>query len=179
MKTRTGNNGVACAQKISPGVMIKIAIKRKGKRAFTNSAFPALSPFHFQLKSLTLTLAPLIYLSLSSTSSTIAFCIADKSILILDLGLNFSRTFLLKLGKEYARQNSESFGCNFFTKSISVGVEDKELVIAGTENVDLDANVRKFSNSRSNEDARFLNECAQSFINWRSASVESHFSPSL
>ncbi|KAJ0872438.1 hypothetical protein HanRHA438_Chr11g0523701 [Helianthus annuus] len=130
------------------------------------------SPFHSQLKSLTLIL-PLPYLPPPSTSSTIAFLIADKSILIFALGLHFSNTLLLKSGEEYARRNSVSFGCNFFIKSISAGVSDDEFVTAVTGKLDLDADVRKFSNSRSNDDARFLNDFALSFINCRSASVES------
>lgn len=64
-----------------------------------------------------------------------------------------------------------NFGCKRLTKSISAGVEAAE--IEGTEKVDLEAEVRKFSSSRSNEEARVLKEFALSFINWRSASAES------
>lgn len=64
-----------------------------------------------------------------------------------------------------------NFGCKRLTKSISAGVEAAE--IEGTEKVDLEAEVRKFSSSRSNDEARVLKEFALSFINWRSASAES------
>lgn len=45
--------------------------------------------------------------------------------------------------------------------------------MAGTAKVDREAEVRKFSNSRSKEEARVLKDLALSFINWRSASAES------
>ena len=42
-----------------------------------------------------------------------------------------------------------------------------------TEKVDFEAELRKFSSSRSNDDAKFLKEFARSFISRRSASAES------
>lgn len=133
------------------------------------------SPFNPSQKFNLLPFTPLSKSTIPSTptsSDTIAFLIADKSIRIFALGLHFSRTFLLKSGDEYARRNSENFGCNFFTNSISAGGGER---IAGTENAGA-AELKKFSSSRSNEVARFLNELARSFINRRSASAESRTS---
>ncbi|KAI3719556.1 hypothetical protein L6452_20458 [Arctium lappa] len=56
-------------------------------------------------------------------------------------------------------------------KSISAGDGDEDVIIIGKDN--LDAEFKRFSNSRSKEDARFLNDFALSFINPISASVES------
>jgi hypothetical protein len=46
----------------------------------------------------------------------------------------------------------------------------------GTENDAIEAELKKFSISRSNELAKFLNELARALISWRSASAESRTS---
>ena len=98
---------------------------------------PSTSLFHFPQNSLKLTtflfltLSKLTTPSLSSTSTstTIAFLIVDKSIQSPDLRVHFSKTFLLKFGDEYAHRNSKSFRWSLFKKSIFAGGNQ----IAGTE----------------------------------------------
>ncbi|KAK7845066.1 hypothetical protein CFP56_010021, partial [Quercus suber] len=107
----------------------------------------------------------------SSTFATITFLIADKSIQSRDLGVHFSRTFLLKSGDKYTRRNSKSFGWSLFTKLISAGGDQ----IAGTEN-EVVAELKKFLSSRSNDIAKFLNVLAQWRMSWISASAESRTS---
>ncbi|KAL1291711.1 hypothetical protein AAHE18_20G220000 [Arachis hypogaea] len=105
-----------------------------------------------------------------------AFRIAERSIRIVALGRHFSRTFLLNSGEEYALRISLSFGCSFFTKSISAGGGRGPAVrMAGTAKGG-GAELKKFSSSLSNDVARFLNEFARSLISLRSASAESRTS---
>ncbi|KAK7855133.1 hypothetical protein CFP56_029372 [Quercus suber] len=85
-----------------------------------------------------------------------------------DLEVHFSRTFLLKFGDEYSHRNSESFGWSLFTKLIFAGGDQ----IAGTENKVV-AELKKFSSSRSNDVAKFLNVLARWRMSWISASTES------
>ncbi|KAK7848766.1 hypothetical protein CFP56_004439 [Quercus suber] len=122
-------------------------------------------------KQLFLTLLKSTTPSPSSTSATIAFLIAEKLIQSRDLGVHFSRTFLLKSSDEYTCLNSESFGWSLFTKLISA----KGDRIAGTEN-EVVAELKKFSSSRSNDIAKFLNVLAWWRMSWISASAESRTS---
>ena len=111
--------------------------KKKDFFLFCAASSPSTSLFHSPQNSLKLTtflfltLSKLTTPSLSSTSTstTIAFLIADKSIQSPDLRVHFSKTFLLKFSDEYARRNSKSFRWSLFKKSIFARGNQ----IAGTE----------------------------------------------